>query len=266
MALVTMPEAARVLRRSPRHLPLFCLLVSGGLAVAALGWGVVLLVALPRGLGDWLLGPIWRPTYPLVLPQTLFVMAMRVAGAGAGLHALGAARRSLRSTILASVVFLACALVGAVGEEPSGRWRRRSRGMAGRADLWWQLRAALREAGHVPAGHRFRSGFRSRFRSRRPAPRPRGLAWGFRSRAANADAILDPPDRARGASGRLLVLDGRLLGPLLAGRFPSDKAFAYIHLPGTPLYVGEIVLRRRCPRAASPPPDISGSRSRTNRF
>ncbi len=44
-----------------------------------LAWGVVLLVALPRGLGDWLLGPIWRPTYPLVLPQTLFVMgqAMR---------------------------------------------------------------------------------------------------------------------------------------------------------------------------------------------
>ena len=34
----------------------------------ALAWGVVLLVALPRGLGHWLLGPIWRPTYPLVLP------------------------------------------------------------------------------------------------------------------------------------------------------------------------------------------------------
>ena len=31
MALVTIPEAARVLRRSPRHLPLFCLVVTGGL-------------------------------------------------------------------------------------------------------------------------------------------------------------------------------------------------------------------------------------------
>ena len=41
---------------------------------------------------------------------------------------------------------------------------------------------------------------------------------------------------------RLLALYGRLLGPLLAGYLMFDKAFAYIHLPGTPLYVGEIVL------------------------
>jgi hypothetical protein len=33
-----------------------------------------------------------------------------------------------------------------------------------------------------------------------------------------------------------------LLGPLLAGYLLFDKAFAYIHLPGTPLYVGEMVL------------------------
>src|SRR5438034_11699429 len=42
--------------------------------------------------------------------------------------------------------------------------------------------------------------------------------------------------------GRLLVLYGRLLGLLLAGYLVFDKAFAYIHLPGTPLYVGELVL------------------------
>jgi O-Antigen ligase len=33
-----------------------------------------------------------------------------------------------------------------------------------------------------------------------------------------------------------------LLGPLLGGYMLLDKAFAYIHLPGTPLYVGEMVL------------------------
>ena len=74
MGLVIVPEAARVLRRSPRHVQPFCLLVGGGLALAALGWGVLLLVALPRGLGDRLLGPLWRPTYPLVLPLTLSIM------------------------------------------------------------------------------------------------------------------------------------------------------------------------------------------------
>ena len=43
-------------------------------------------------------------------------------------------------------------------------------------------------------------------------------------------------------SARLLVLYGRLLGPLLAGYLLFDKAFAYLHVPGTPLFVGEIVL------------------------
>ncbi|TCO23375.1 O-antigen ligase-like membrane protein [Kribbella steppae] len=44
------------------------------------------------------------------------------------------------------------------------------------------------------------------------------------------------------ASGRLWVLYGRLLGPLLAGYLLFDRAFAYLHLPGSPLFVGEMVL------------------------
>ena len=43
MGLVTLPEAARILRRSPRHLPIFCLLVSAGLSILGLAWGIVLL-------------------------------------------------------------------------------------------------------------------------------------------------------------------------------------------------------------------------------
>jgi O-antigen ligase len=38
------------------------------------------------------------------------------------------------------------------------------------------------------------------------------------------------------------VLFGRLIAPLLAGYLLFDKAFAYVHLPGTPLYIGDIVL------------------------
>ena len=62
------------------------------------------------------------------------------------------------------------------------------------------------------------------------------------SREPRDDVLVNAPGRARGASGRLLVLYGRLLGPLLGGYLLLDKAFAYIHLPGTPLYVGEMVL------------------------
>ena len=161
MSLVTVPEAAQVLRRSPRHLRLFCLLVGGGLAVAGLAWGVVLLVALPRGFGDWLLGPIWRPAYPLVLPLTISVVgACFSMGASAGLHALGAAKRSLRAMILASAAYLACGLVGAVAGGAVGTVR----GAAvatwiGALLWWWQLRVALRESRNEPAGNWHWPGF-----------------------------------------------------------------------------------------------------------
>ncbi|MGH3330441.1 MAG: O-antigen ligase family protein [Nocardioidaceae bacterium] len=53
---------------------------------------------------------------------------------------------------------------------------------------------------------------------------------------------MQPAVQARGASGRLLVIYGLLLGPLLGGYLLFDRAFAYLHLPGTPVYVGEMVL------------------------
>lgn len=74
---------------------------------------------------------------------------------------------------------------------------------------------------------------------------PRGevnLSSSLLSREPSADALLDLPSHAQSGSGRLLVLYGWLVGPLLAGYMLFDKAFAYIHLPGTPLYIGETVL------------------------
>jgi capsular polysaccharide biosynthesis protein/O-antigen/teichoic acid export membrane protein len=147
MSLVAIPEAARVLRRSPGRLPLFCVLVSGGLAAAALAWGIVLLVALPKGLGESVLGPIWRQTYPLVLPQALFLIGQGAGvGSGAGLHALGAARRSLRAMVLISAIYLVCSLVGAVAGGIDGTMRgAAAAAWIGALISWWQLRAAVRE-------------------------------------------------------------------------------------------------------------------------
>jgi hypothetical protein len=42
--------------------------------------------------------------------------------------------------------------------------------------------------------------------------------------------------------GRALTVYLVLLGPLLGGYLAFDKAFAYLHVPGTPVYVGEAVL------------------------
>ena len=171
-SLVTVPEAARILRRSPQHLRLFCLLVGGGLAVAALAWGAALLVALPRGLGQWLLGPIWRPAYPLVLPVAVGLAgACAIAGASAGLRGLGASRRSLRSQVTASVLYVILGLAGAVVGGVTGTVEATTLAIwLGAVVWWWQLHVAMKESGLLPAGGRF---WRRRpSRAERAVPRP----------------------------------------------------------------------------------------------
>jgi O-antigen/teichoic acid export membrane protein len=148
MTLVTVPEAVRAMRRSLRHLRLFCLLAGVALAVLSLAWGVMLLVALPHGFGDWLLGPIWRPAYPLVLPLTLSIMGGCIdSGATSGLHALGAARRSLRAGLIASAIYLVCTVAGTFAAGVQGTVWGLALGTWVGAVVWWgQLRAALRES------------------------------------------------------------------------------------------------------------------------
>lgn len=148
IGLVALPESVHILRRSPQRLWLFCLVIGGGSALVALAWGMILLLALPRGLGHVLLGPLWRPAYPLVLPLTLSVMGTCLGvGPTAGLYALGAKRRSLRVVILTSVAIVIASVLGALNGGAVGSVR----GMAVASGLavvvgWWQLRAALREA------------------------------------------------------------------------------------------------------------------------
>ena len=146
MGLVLLPEAARILRRSPRHLPLFCMLVSVGLALAGLLWGIVLLVAMPRGLGHLILGNLWRPTYPLVWPATIAIMGGCVqSGAGTGLHALGVAKRSLRAMILFSALYIAFGLAGAATNGVMGTMIGAAiASWLGALVFWWQLHLALR--------------------------------------------------------------------------------------------------------------------------
>jgi O-antigen/teichoic acid export membrane protein len=154
LGMITIPEAARLLRHTPRRLPLFCAAVSIGLTLLVLAWGAVLLVALPWGLGRLVLGSIWRPAYPLVLPTTLAMAAMCAAtGANIGMHALGAARRSLRTMLLTSVLVVAAGILGAeiAGALGMVSFAAAASGI-GMLVSWWQLRQALLEhdTTHVP--------------------------------------------------------------------------------------------------------------------
>ena len=168
MGLVALPEAARILRRSPRRFLTFCLLLGGGLAILALAWGVILLVALPRGLGQLMLGNIWKPTYPLVFPATIAVVGSCLrTGASTGLHALAAARRSLRVMLIVTVASVVLGLAGAAAGGAfwamtglaAGPW-------VGVFITWRQLRIAMREYSAEPARTASRSATSA---ERRPA-------------------------------------------------------------------------------------------------
>lgn len=171
ISLITLPEATRILRQSPRRLPLFCLAVSAGFGVLALAWTALLLVALPMGLGHMILGSLWVGTHPLVLPAALGIMSMCVnTGAMLGLHALGSARRSMRVTILIAVLVVGAALAGALAWGLRGTMYGAAAAMwAGTLMSWWEFRKALQESDIEPEPSwlwRGRSGGRHR------SPRP----------------------------------------------------------------------------------------------
>ncbi|MEH6374029.1 hypothetical protein V7793_06720, partial [Streptomyces sp. KLMMK] len=67
LSLVTVAEAARVLRRAPHRLAPFCLLLGGGQAAAALLWGTALLL-IPDRAGELVLGGVWNSASELIVP------------------------------------------------------------------------------------------------------------------------------------------------------------------------------------------------------
>ncbi|WTZ89970.1 hypothetical protein OG512_03945 [Streptomyces sp. NBC_01378] len=151
LSLVTVPEAARVLRRAPHRLGHFCLLLGGGQAAAALAWGGALLL-MPERLGDLVLGDVWHSAAELIVPVTLSVAGAGLGtGAAAGLRALGAARRSLRSQLFASACYVGGGLGGAAAAGTVGSaWGVAAATVSASAVWWLHLRSALRERHHNP--------------------------------------------------------------------------------------------------------------------
>jgi O-antigen/teichoic acid export membrane protein len=150
LGLVAVPEAARVLQRSPHRLLRFCLLLGGAQAVGVLAWGLGLLLLLPDSAGRYLLGAVWPAASALLLPTTITITNVSVQnGAATGLRALGSSRRSMRAQLLGSGAYLVGGIAGAaVAGALGSSWGAALGTLFGTAVWWWQLRAGLRERPH----------------------------------------------------------------------------------------------------------------------
>ncbi|MFI6091310.1 hypothetical protein [Streptomyces sp. NPDC051218] len=151
LTLVTVAEAARMLRQAPHRLGRFCLFLGGGQAVGALLWGSVLLL-MPDRLGELVLGDVWSSAAEIIVPVTLGVAGAGLGtGAAAGLRALAAARRSLRCQLYASTFYVSGGLGGAVVAGTVGSaWGVAAAAACSSAVWWLQLRSALRERRQNP--------------------------------------------------------------------------------------------------------------------
>lgn len=142
---VAVPEAAQVLRQAPRRLTRFCFVLGAALATAAAAWAAVMLLLLPAGVGELLLGQMWIPAAAL-LPPIAFAM---VAGgfevaAATGVRSLGAARRTLKVQLVNGVLYVVGGAVGAYVDGAGGSaWGVALATVIGTCVWWVQLRRAL---------------------------------------------------------------------------------------------------------------------------
>jgi O-antigen/teichoic acid export membrane protein len=141
--LLAVPELVRLRGRAPHRLPLATRALSLCLATAALGCGLLAL-AVPDGVGTWLLGATWADTRPVLLPQAALLAALgATSGALAGLRALGAADRSFRARLLIVPLSVAGGVVGSlVGGARGANWGLAAANAMGAAVFWWQFERA----------------------------------------------------------------------------------------------------------------------------
>jgi O-Antigen ligase len=153
IAMMAVPEAAALLRRSLRRLQPFCLLLSSLGAGGAIVWGMALLL-LPDSAGEQILHSAWYPASELLVPVTLAVAGFGFSvGAWAGVRALGAASRSLRAQVIGSVVYLTGALGGtALAGAAGAAWGSAAGTLIGAGVWWWELHQGVRDAQAAEGG------------------------------------------------------------------------------------------------------------------
>jgi hypothetical protein len=160
--LVAVPEAVRMLKRSPRHLRAACDLLSAVLSGISAAWGLLILI-LPEAIGEALLGQTWSLAQRVTVPTAVAMAAGGIsAGTLVGLRALAAARRSFRARVIVSALQILGTLAGAAaGGAVPAAWGLAAGVVAGLPVWMWHFRRALSEHGrpHGDASDHPENGF-----------------------------------------------------------------------------------------------------------
>ncbi|MDP9234961.1 MAG: hypothetical protein M3P01_10500 [Actinomycetota bacterium] len=153
VSLAALPEAVRLLQSSKERLRRACVVLSAGLAAAALGVGIVASI-LPRRMGTELLGQNWSLAKSVVVPLSIWMAAAGVIlGAGIGLRAMAAARRSLRARLMVAPLAVTSAVVGAAVQGARGAaWGFAGAYAVGAFIWWWSFLRGLDEHDRGSAG------------------------------------------------------------------------------------------------------------------
>ena len=113
MQLVAVPMAVRALAVSVTRLRGLCLAIGSTMAIVAVVWGG-LLSLVPTEVGRALLASNWDPAQRIVLLLALGLAASSFSsGALIGLRAFAAATRSLRATVISSILTTVTTIAGA---------------------------------------------------------------------------------------------------------------------------------------------------------
>lgn len=139
LSVVAVPEAARLLDRSPHKLVSFCASLGWGQAGAALAWGIGLHLLVPDSVGRDVLGSVWESSSDLLVPVTIgFAAAGLCTGAATGLRALGAARLSLRAQLFQSGSYVVGGLGGAALDGAYGSAWGGALALVLASAVWWR--------------------------------------------------------------------------------------------------------------------------------
>lgn len=138
IGLIAVPEGVRALAHSRGRLVWLATVMSIGLGLAGLAWGVIALL-LPADVGRLILGAAWDPAREVLLPVIVGQLGMLAStGATMGLRTLAAARRSLHANLVISALVVALGIGGAaVAGTLGAAWGLAVASLIGTI-IWWK--------------------------------------------------------------------------------------------------------------------------------